>query len=238
MSDEQQEQVIAPEPLAVIGEEHLEEESGQHQVPDEFVRSPFRDREEQEAAVSGHPADEVSAKESVAARGTELHAAPGSPPPGVLPLPSIEESEGVLMDSGPQPFEFQRRWLLALPLLMMLCCCGWAGGLLFGWYGYPVEWDATEWRGAEVYNLNAGDRERYLQNLADLHSFDNNDARVHAALEGERMLSDTCLLMSHRLADGKAAEGARLFMLSELMGGCALLQSEGGVDGIQSAPAG
>jgi hypothetical protein len=225
MTDNQeQEQVIAPLPAdeEVIGEEHLEEDSGQHQVPEEFIRSPFQ---------MGDVAEPLSPFDAE----REAEQAQKTAPLGVAPLPAADETEGVVLDSGPQMPQFKRQWLLAVPALLMFCCCSWAGGLLFGWYGMPVEWDATEWRGATVYNLQAGSREDFLVALADLHAFDNNDARVHEALDGEGMLQDICGLMQHRVNDNRMPEAARLMKLSEIMGGCALLESEVAGDEIQSA---
>lgn len=191
MSDERNE--ITPE--------HVEEDSGAHQVPTEFVRSPFQ--EEQTIA----PEPLLDEQET---------------PPGVAPLPPPDEADnGVLLDAGGMPIKFNRKWLLAvIPFLLVFCCCGTWFGLGLGWTVWPVEWDASEWRGAQPYNLQAEPREDYLQALADLHSFDNNDERVYDALGDTALLPDVCELVVHRMQDNRAAEAARLSALAMLMGGC------------------
>lgn len=234
----------------VIGEEHLEEDSGAHQVPAEFVREPFLGREEQEVAfdeaMSGHPADQVVAPEP-RLPGEPLREVHGEVeeaqiPPGVAPLPPIKETEeGVLLDSMPVLPQFKRRWLLFLPLLFGCCICGNMIGLTMGWTLFPVEWDASEWHGAEPANLQPYYREEYLQALGDLYAFDNNAPRVQRAAGGTSMLMNVCELVVHRVQDGRDAEAVRLDAVAQLMGGCnyAAMSGEGAVDEVQSpTPAG
>jgi hypothetical protein len=128
----------------------------------------------------------------------------------------------------------------SIVFLVIAFIVGWAVGLfIFGWWLTPVQYE-----GAGPQHLLKSDQDIYLIALADLYSFDNNQARVQEALGDWPEADQAICQLANETTD--AALTARLNALATVLNqsGCAPLgapppeEDGGGILGILVAVCG
>ena len=101
----------------------------------------------------------------------------------------------------------------SIVFLVIAFIVGWAIGLfIFGWWLTPVQYE-----GAGPQDLRKSDQDIYLTALADLYSFDNNQARVQQALGGWPEADQAICQLANETTD--AALTSRLNSLAAVLNG-------------------